>query len=63
MSFAWLALTIAYLAALFWVARWGDSDSPKARSLTSHPFVYSLALGIYCTAWTFFGAVGQRDRA
>ncbi|MDT0596207.1 PAS domain-containing hybrid sensor histidine kinase/response regulator [Glaciecola petra] len=59
MSFAWLALTIAYLAALFWVARWGDSDSPKARSLTSHPFVYSLALGIYCTAWTFFGAVGQ----
>lgn len=21
--------------------------------------VYSLALGIYCTAWTFFGAVGQ----
>jgi PAS domain S-box-containing protein len=23
------------------------------------PFVYSLALGIYCTSWTFFGAVGR----
>jgi Na+/proline symporter/signal transduction histidine kinase/ActR/RegA family two-component response regulator len=30
--------------------------------MTSSPLVYSLALGIYCTAWTFFGAVGQASR-
>lgn len=59
MSFGWLALGLGYLIVLFWVARWGDTNSQTARWLTSHPLVYSLALGIYCTAWTFFGAVGQ----
>jgi Na+/proline symporter/signal transduction histidine kinase/CheY-like chemotaxis protein len=62
MSFAWLALAIAYLMLLFWVAKWGDTNSPAARWLTSHPLVYCLALGIYCTAWTFFGAVGQSSK-
>ena len=59
MSIGWLALALAYLLALFWIAKWGDTNSPTARWITSHPLVYSLALGIYCTAWTFFGAVGQ----
>lgn len=59
MSISWLALALAYLTILFWIARWGDTNSPTARWITSHPLVYSLALGIYCTAWTFFGAVGQ----
>jgi Na+/proline symporter len=59
MSIGWLALAIGYLMFLFWIARWGDTNSQTARWLTSHPLVYSLALGIYCTAWTFFGAVGQ----
>lgn len=59
MSFGWLALAVAYLTLLFWVAKWGDTNSQTARWLTSHPLVYSLALGIYCTAWTFYGAVGQ----
>ncbi len=59
MSIGWLALAILYLLFLFWIARWGDTNSQTARWLTSHPLVYSLALGIFCTAWTFFGAVGQ----
>ncbi len=59
MSIGWLALALGYLTVLFWIARWGDTNSPTARWITSHPLVYSLALGIYCTAWTFFGAVGQ----
>jgi Na+/proline symporter/signal transduction histidine kinase len=62
MSFGWLALAIVYLFVLFGVARWGDTNSQTARWLTSHPVVYSLALGIYCTAWTFFGAVGQSSQ-
>ncbi|MGB3725452.1 MAG: PAS-domain containing protein [Glaciecola sp.] len=61
MSITWLALALAYLTVLFWIARWGDTNSPTARWITSHPMVYSLALGIYCTAWTFFGAVGQAN--
>ena len=31
--------------------------SPKGTWLRS-PLVYTLSLSIYCTAWTFYGAVG-----
>lgn len=62
MAWGWLLLAILYLIGLFWIGRWGDSDSPLARKLTSHPATYSLALAIYCTAWTFFGAVGEASR-
>lgn len=62
MGLGWLLLAILYLMGLFWIGRWGDSDSPLARKLTSHPATYSLALAIYCTAWTFFGAVGEASR-
>lgn len=62
MALGWSLLAIFYLFGLFWMARWGDKNSPTARWLTSHPAIYSLALAIYCTAWTFFGAVGQASR-
>lgn len=62
MTFAWVSLALIYLFTLFYIASWGDKNSPTARWLTSHPAIYSLALAIYCTAWTFFGAVGQASR-
>lgn len=62
MTFGWVTLAIVYLFLLFSLASWGDKNSPRARALTSHPAIYSLALGIYCTAWTFFGMVGQASR-
>ncbi|MBU3024016.1 PAS-domain containing protein [Aestuariibacter sp. A3R04] len=62
MTFAWVSLALLYLFTLFYIASWGDKNSPTARWLTSHPAIYSLALAIYCTAWTFFGAVGQASR-
>jgi PAS domain S-box-containing protein len=62
MAMGWVALALLYLGGLFWLGRWGDSDSPLAKRLTSHPAVYSLALAIYCTAWTFFGSVGEASR-
>lgn len=62
MALGWVALALLYLAGLFWLGRWGDGDSLLARKLTSHPAIYSLALAIYCTAWTFFGAVGEATR-
>ena len=62
MALGWLFLALIYLAGLFWIGRWGDRGSPLAQKLTSHPAVYSLALAIYCTAWTFFGAVGEASR-
>ena len=63
MAFGWVTLALLYLLLLFYIASWGDKNSPTARWLTSHPAIYSLALAIYCTAWTYFGAVGQASRS
>ena len=62
MTLGWALLALIYLGGLFWIGRWGDSNSTLAKRLTSHPATYSLALAIYCTAWTFFGAVGEASR-
>lgn len=62
MAFGWIALALMYLIGLFFLAKWGERSTPFAKKLTSHPAVYSLALAIYCTAWTFFGGVGEAAR-
>jgi Na+/proline symporter/signal transduction histidine kinase/CheY-like chemotaxis protein len=49
---------IAYIALLFWVAKRGDQDRFKKGGWSRHPLVYALALGVYCTSWTFYGLVG-----
>ena len=62
-SFTIIAITLAYVGALFAIARHGDrSERESGRSL-SGPFIYSLSLGIYCTSWTFFGSVGVAARS
>lgn len=48
---------LAYGGLLFYVAWIGDRRT-ASDGLVPAPLVYSLALGIYCTSWTFFGAVG-----
>jgi Na+/proline symporter len=57
----WLLLlvSLAYLGLMFGVAYAGDRWPlyPDRRWL--RPVVYSLALGVYCTAWTFYAAVGS----
>ncbi|MCO7545845.1 hybrid sensor histidine kinase/response regulator [Stutzerimonas nitrititolerans] len=51
-------VALSYMAVLFAIAFYGDrnreSMSPRVRA-----WVYSLSLAVYCTSWTFFGAVGQ----
>jgi Na+/proline symporter len=54
-----LLLTLAiYLAILFWIARIGDRRRFNTTGWVRHPLVYTLALGVYCTSWTFYGLVG-----
>lgn len=62
MTLIWFALAAGYLGFIFWLGSWGDGRSHKAKKLSSHPLVYSFALAIYCTAWTYFGAVGEAAR-
>jgi Na+/proline symporter len=47
-----------YIVILFWLARWGDKQRSVENSWTRHPLVYVLALGVYCSSWTFYGLVG-----
>ncbi|MCK4674872.1 MAG: PAS-domain containing protein, partial [Gammaproteobacteria bacterium] len=49
---------LAYLALLFWMARIGDRQRFNTSGWARHPLVYTLALGVYCTSWTFYGLVG-----
>jgi len=58
MTIALIFVALSYIGVLFWLANWGDKNTIRATQITRHPFVYSLALGIYCTSWTFYGAVG-----
>jgi len=48
----------AYLALLFWIARIGDRRRFSLSGWARHPLVYTFALGVYCTSWTFYGLVG-----
>ena len=59
MSPVTLILTLSiYLALLFWIAQIGDRRRFSPSGWARHPLVYTLALGVYCTSWTFYGLVG-----
>lgn len=53
-----IACTAAYLAVLFYIAYRGDSQ-PGGQISRYQPLIYTLSLTVYCTSWTFFGAVGN----
>src|SRR5690606_36965130 len=44
---------------LFAIAYWADKRADTGRSVVSSPYVYALSIAVYCTAWTFYGSVGQ----
>lgn len=58
-----LTLAGCYLALLFVLAFVTDRMAARGRAgLISSPIVYTLSLTVYCTSWTFFGAVGSAAR-
>ena len=54
-----LGTSLAYLLALFAVAWWADRRAAAGRSVIGNAWVYALSMGVYCTAWTYFGSVGR----
>ncbi|HSF48758.1 MAG TPA: sensor histidine kinase [Burkholderiales bacterium] len=54
-----LAASFAYLGVLFAIAFYGDKRADQGRSLIANPYIYSLSLAVYATAWTFYGSVGR----
>jgi len=59
-----ISVSLVYVAFLFLVAfgadKWARSDRG---SWLRSPLVYTLSLSIYCTGWTFYGAVGYAARS
>ena len=51
-----------FAAILFLVAFLADRRSQKGSALGG-PVTYTLSLSVYCTAWTFYGAVGNAARS
>ena len=53
-----LGVSLVYVGLLFVVAYFGDRRPLYPDRTWLRPIVYSLALAVYCSSWTFYGAVG-----
>lgn len=54
-----LLASLLYAVLLFAVAYYGDRRPLYPERTWLRPIVYSLALAVYCSSWTFYGAVGS----
>ncbi|MBK7660547.1 MAG: histidine kinase [Betaproteobacteria bacterium] len=54
-----VASSFAYIGLLFAIAWYADRRALAGRSVIANPWVYSLSLAVYATAWTFYGSVGR----
>src|SRR5690554_5142326 len=52
-----ILLSVLYLILLFSVA-WATERGILPRSLVRHPAIYTLSIGVYASAWAFYGTVG-----
>jgi len=51
--------SFGYLGLLFAIAYYADQRADAGRSVIASPYIYSLSLAVYATAWTFYGSVGR----
>lgn len=59
-----IAVCIGYVVVLFVVAFMAERAALRGRGgWLRSPVIYTLSLSIYCTAWTFYGAVGYAARS
>src|SRR5690606_13537098 len=60
----WLLIlvSLSYVGLLFVIAYKGDLHPGLYRRRLYRTLVYSLSLAVFCTSWTFYGAVGRASR-
>ncbi|MEM8788986.1 MAG: ATP-binding protein [Pseudomonadota bacterium] len=59
-----IAVCLGYSVFLFLVAFWSERRAARGRrGWLSAPLIYTLSLSVYCTGWTFYGAVGSAARS
>ncbi len=58
-----VTICITYVAALFLIAWAAERRASRGRlGFLRSPVVYTLSISVYCTAWTYYGAVGSAAR-
>jgi Na+/proline symporter/nitrogen-specific signal transduction histidine kinase len=55
-NFLVISVILVYLAVIFYVAYWAEKNAKS--KWVNNPYVYTLSLAVYCTAWTYYGSVG-----
>ena len=58
-SWTLFAISTGYVGILFAIAYFGDRRARIVGPPSRKPWIYSLAICVYCTSWTFYGAVGR----
>lgn len=58
---AWIValLALLYVSGLFFIANWAERHSAVQAIQKHSKWIYSLTLAVYCTSWTYYGAVGS----
>ncbi|MBV1865089.1 MAG: sensor histidine kinase [Rhodobacteraceae bacterium] len=58
-----VTICLIYVIGLFVIAYVAEKGAAEGRlTFLRSPVVYTLSLSVYCTAWTFYGAVGSAAR-
>jgi PAS domain S-box-containing protein len=61
-SFAQVAgISLSYIAIVFGIA-YATERNWISHKITSHPIIYILSLGIFASAWAFYGVIELADR-
>jgi Na+/proline symporter/nitrogen-specific signal transduction histidine kinase len=55
-NYTLIIIIVLYLTVLFYIAF--IADKGKKSKWVNNPYVYTLSLAVYCSAWTFYGSVG-----
>ena len=55
-----ILIIFGYLSILFFIAFWAEKNHRS--KIVNSPYVYALGLGVYCSAWTYYGSVGAAAR-
>lgn len=56
-----LSLALLYVCLLFLLAWYADRKPTVGDKF--HPLIYALSLSVYCSSWTFYGAVGSASNS
>lgn len=55
-NYTLVVIIVLYLAVLFYIAFLAEKK--KQSKWVNNPYVYTLSLAVYCSAWTYYGSIG-----